>query len=972
MRLYLSVILFWTSLLSVHAQSDYWQQQVRYDITATLDTASHTLKAISKLNYINNSPDQLDTIYFHIWANSMRSKSTPFADQNIKLGMTEFHFAKESQLGGYTSIEASLSDSYKQLSLKYKDTHEEMAYLVLPNGLSSGDSVNMTFVYELDIPEYFARLGVSGSMYNMVAWYPKPAVYDRDGWHTMPYLSLGEFYSEFGDYNVDISVPEGYQVAHSGDAFEEFTAYGMKNYRTTLVDAHDYAWFASPSFDRQSKDVELNNGQVVQIQIYRDSQAGIWEHAMEYAESVLKFMTSYMGDYPYSTLSIVQGEDSGIGGAMEYPSIKMIKSIKTKENLEYYIAHEIAHAWFYGALGSDERTESYFDEGLATFLEQKYTEAKYYGANHYDKILLKAFTSQEKPTLRHVTEGQICRHMHQPLSTPIEELSTLNYGLNAYQIGSTLIAHIESLIGGVETQRAIASFYQEWKFKHPTYSDLLRHIERESGLFLDGYDDIIAGKQVDWSISKVEDHTIHIVNEGEAKVQVPVLIKYEDESSERIITAPREVYQKITKSKKIKSVIIDPEHTSLDINRTNNRHPGPSIAVKFVPGLDRSDQSEIYVSPLLGYNANDGILLGFSAYNSTFPAKDLKWNITPFYGVHTGELVGQSWISYDTRPQASWIRKIQYRLGVKSFSFFHDEGTDEFRRYFRIDPAIILHHKHSPASKKYSKTALRQLAVLDEVNIGVEGADYLKQYITRLSHTRYNFDALQPSELTVSAEYNRYSLPGFDLNQYVKLGLDYRYGIKYNVHKQIDFRLFAATFLYNTRRESSSFDGLLTKGSIALLSQGFTDYSHDDYFLDRKGNSKNSYRQVGFHGGGFKDALGQAYSRIGQSNDFAMAINMKTDIPVISHKLPLRLFFDVGYLNTKSFTSDPLEGQLLYSGGVMLQFGDNIFNVYLPILGSSDITDIYAIDNRNLLSKITFSMDLHRFNPWDLIDDFNF
>ncbi len=953
------------------AQSAYWQQQLEYHINAQLDTNTNIIKAECSIQYFNNSPDTLDKIYIHLWANAFSNKTSAFADQALMMGMTDYHFADENQLGGYKDIKVQSPSKKSDLKLIYIDDQKEIAYVPIDEGLPPGREMSMIFNYELKVPSYFARLGKSGDLYNMVAWYPKPAVYDRDGWHTFPYLSIGEFYSEYANYDVTLSAPKDFTIAHSGYETERYINNDYQYVNTRLENAHDYAWFTSPERILEQEKVTLKNNQIVDIKIYRKPGDSIWKDAMQHTKRVLTYMSEYMGDYPYSTLSIVQGDDSSPGGAMEYPSIKIIKNITATDALEYYIAHEVGHAWFYAAIGSNERDESYFDEGLTTFLEQKYTAHYYEGVNYQNKKIPSQLYGRDKPILRHFAEGQLCRHMHQPLTTPVTELSTINYGINAYQIGSTLIEHIESLLGFDDVRDIIRSFYAEWKYKHPKYDDLLHHIEKESGLDLNGYQDILEGHAVDMTIEKVTGNTIILGNSGKPQFEVPLLIEYEDGTTERINVEPNANNISLSQSKKIKSAILDPDQTSLDTHPENNRYPRPGIGIKIFPSFDSARKKDIYINPLLGYNSYDGVMLGLSIYNSTFPAKDLKWNITPFFGASSKNIIGQSWISYDTRPKSKKIRKIQYRLGAKSFSIANNKDTNIQLRYIRLDPSVSLHHYHSPASKIYSKTTLRHLWTLTEFPFN--GISKFNQNISRITHNRYNFDKLQPNELEVQLEYNKYNAGDFFGTQdYLKLSLDYRHGFLFAKNKRFDIRLFAAKFLMNSQRESSSYNNLLTQGSIALLSQGFTDYSYDDYFIDRQGSAKNAYRQIGYHGGGFKDALGGANGRIGQSNDFAIAINLKSHLPFGPSKNPLKLFFDAGYARTKSFTLDPLEGEMFYSGGVMVEFGDGLLGIYLPIIASSNISDSYKIDNRNFLSRITFSMDLHRFNPWDLVDDYNF
>ena len=125
-------------------------------------------------------------------------------------------------------------------------------------------------------------------------------------------------------------------------------------------------------------------------------------------------------------------------------------------------------------------------------------------------------------------------------------------------------------------------------------------------------------------------------------------------------------------------------------------------------------------------------------------------------------------------------------------------------------------------------------------------------------------------------------------------------------------------------------------------------------------------------GGGFKDALGPQYN-IGMSNDFAASANFSFDLPMaLPAAFPFRPFFDVGYYRTKGTLNDPLQGKTLWSGGLMLSYLDGGLEVYFPLVSSGAINDIYSQLDENIWQRISFSIDLHRLNPWDLIDDLSF
>ena len=187
------------------AEKEYFQQHVSYEIDVQLNDSDHTLSAFEKILYTNNSPDTLTYIWFHIWPNAYKNDSTALAKQLLRLGSTRFHYSKEKDRGYIDSLDFSVNG----LSANW-EVHPEwidVIKLQLPSPLLPSDSVIIETPFFVKLPKIFSRLGHSGKHYEITQWYPKPAVYDKDGWHPMPYLNMGEFYSEFGSFDVTITLP---------------------------------------------------------------------------------------------------------------------------------------------------------------------------------------------------------------------------------------------------------------------------------------------------------------------------------------------------------------------------------------------------------------------------------------------------------------------------------------------------------------------------------------------------------------------------------------------------------------------------------------------------------------------------------------------------------------------------------------------------------------------------------------------
>src|SRR5690606_23281105 len=193
----------------------YFQQEVDHVIDVRLDDRGHVLRGSGTFTYRNNSPNALDTLWIHLWPNAYRDRSTALCAQ--KDGHNEFslHFAQPEDRGFIDSLD--FNSAGQRIDWGYHPTHPDIAWLVLPETLRTGEQTSITTPFRVAVPNaQFSRLGHSGQAYYITQWYPKPAVYNADGLHAMPYLDQGEFYAEYGSYDVSITLPANYVVGATG------------------------------------------------------------------------------------------------------------------------------------------------------------------------------------------------------------------------------------------------------------------------------------------------------------------------------------------------------------------------------------------------------------------------------------------------------------------------------------------------------------------------------------------------------------------------------------------------------------------------------------------------------------------------------------------------------------------------------------------------------------------------------------
>ena len=213
MKIFIITILFASICFGI--RPDYFQQHVAYDIEVTLDDSAHTLQAFEKIVYTNNSPDTLDFIWFHLWPNAYKNTETAFAKQRERFLNTSFIYSKEKKRGYIDSLDFKIDGA--ETTWEYHPDWIDVAKVQLPQSLQPGGKITIETPFFVKLPKVFSRLGHTGKHYEITQWYPKPAVYDHLGWHPMPYLDMGEFYSEFGSFDVKITLPENYRVMATGD-----------------------------------------------------------------------------------------------------------------------------------------------------------------------------------------------------------------------------------------------------------------------------------------------------------------------------------------------------------------------------------------------------------------------------------------------------------------------------------------------------------------------------------------------------------------------------------------------------------------------------------------------------------------------------------------------------------------------------------------------------------------------------------
>jgi hypothetical protein len=520
-RLFIILIVYFTTSTAI-CQQPYWQQRVNYSIDVALNDTAHTLDGFVKMIYFNNSPDTLRFIWFHLWPNAYKNDRTAFSDQLLENGRTDFYFSNSEQRGYINQLNFKVNNT--TASTEDHPQHQDIIKLVLPQPLLPGSSAEINTPFHIKLPYNFSRGGHVGQAYQATQWYPKPAVYDRKGWHPMPYLDQGEFYSEFGDYEVRITLPANYIVAATGElqnpqqrltnpvAKKETGGKPVKKGQQNMLapkpkreevfppsdtqmlthifkqqHVHDFAWFADKRFLTKSDTLSLPSGRVINLGVYYlPSKKDIWQKSIGYMKTTILSRSRWLGEYPYNTVHVVEAK-TPFGGGMEYPTITCISPMSTDDELESVIEHELGHNWNYGILASNERIHAWMDEGVNTFYDNRY-DAMYKAAGGTNKQSGSFFNRRVPDDMQDVLLRTITGiQADQPVETPSDEFTNINYGLISYYKAGQWLKLLEQQLGATMFDSCMHEFYRQWKFKHPYPEDLKRVLETVSGKNLDEY-----------------------------------------------------------------------------------------------------------------------------------------------------------------------------------------------------------------------------------------------------------------------------------------------------------------------------------------------------------------------------------------------------------------------------------------------------------------------------------------------------
>lgn len=984
---------------------DYWQQTVNTSIDVTLDDKNHMLRGFEEITYVNESPNTLTYIYIHLWPNAYKHDHTPFAEQQYRNKETKFYFAKDQERGFIDSLQFTIDG--ESVNYVVSENAPDIARLDLPKPLPHGQTIRISTPFRVKIPIVFSRLGHTGQAYFISQWFPKPAVYDKKGWHPISYLDQGEFYSEFGAYDVRITLPKNYVVMATGNlqtkseqqwldslstaALPKDTLYNksypassteMKTIEFKEGNVHDFAWFADKRWIVRKDTVAVpGTGDVVTAySAFLPGYQRSWKNGVKYLKGTVRYYSKWVGPYPYKTIKAVQG-DMSAGGGMEYPTVTIID--RTVGGSKDVIVHEAGHNWFYGIIGSNERDHAWMDEGMNSFYEQKTTHAMALDTNYTpqipdslkDKFKKKGVTvtvSAEDNPINWAYYQMASTNEDQAIEQTSENFKYINYGVDVYYKTAMMMEWLESYMGEKEFEEGMHEYYNIWKFRHPYPEDFKTVMQGYSSKPIDWFfESLKTDRKIDYKITGVSNREgktqINLINKSDVAGPARIDAYLKDSIVGTTWTPPFESSATAQLPDSVKEwdrlslsrVIPDAKKTNNHYRRNGLFHRG-GIQLKPFVNTTLGQKEKIFVLPALGYNQYDGFELGLLFHNATFPERRFKYMLAPMYGFGSKDIIGAGSIGYSFFPRRTF-KEILLQADAKSFHYDRTKvNIPEYlhARYLKVAPSLSFTFRENRATSPVTRrfTLKGYMINEDEYNYTFSTTDSLFRPGIQTQQNVYGvLRYLHRNDRTFNPFNYSAELQGHQ--DFVKLNVEGNLRVDYHLkNKGLHIRAYAGKFIALNNNAPAI-------GRYYLNSSytGVNDYLYDDTYFGRTETNNIWAQQISMREGGFKVPTPLYANPIGRSDDWLAAVNLKTDLPL--KWLPVRLFFDIGtFANAGKL--NPSGSKLIYDGGVEIHALRNILAVYVPFIMSEDLRDyMKTIHGKNAFGKsIVFSIQLHNIN----------
>ena len=984
----------------INAQ-DYFQQEVDYTIQVELDDQTHFLSGVVKIEYTNNAPKALTELYFHLPPNAYKNNQTYLAKEQFRQEGKHYLFSIYSQSGFIDSLDFTAND--QEIKWNYHKNHIDICRLELNKTLKTGETITIRTPFRVKIPlAVTSRMGHVGQSYKISQWFPRPAVYNAEGWHVNPYRDLGKSYSEYGSFDVSITLPVNYLVAAPGQLTTRsekkrlnqiakqtrqklgFNADDMtipesrrelKTIRYEADSITDFVWFADKRYHLLTNEVTLPRSQkkVTIRTFFTNEQADLWQYAHTYISQAIQNYSVWYGNYPYDSFTAVTGVPGSDADNESYPAITSTKFSETKQQLEQSIIQGLSHSWFSGMLNFDPKNYPFLSEGLAKFSEIRYLRNKYgkenYLQNYYNlndnmAAVLRMTHLKHTDGAEQMYYFNARKNTDQPTNTSIENITSANYYGITQAKTAKAFQHLSEYLGKNQFDRLMQDFFSEWKYKHPKPEDLEEIFRKKSSKDLSWFFENIlkTNKKTDYLILRHKSNKVLLKNKG--TIAAPLIIKgfhkgdvqfskwFEGFEGKQWLDIPPGRYEKI---------IIDPGHVMLELYRKNNTLKTQGLFKRMEPlklqfaGLFSNPQyTELNYLPALAWNSYDKLMMGMLLYDPPLPPDKFDYFLSPLYSIGTNNFGGKGHAAFNMYPN-HLFQEIQMKISGKRFGYsdYYNESYNQLQGElnFRFS-------NNQYTTPGCNEIKLKSTYATDIVDIlgrihGLEEQPLSYNHFLEASFIHdYSDKSINPYSFQAGLEWSE---------RFMKTSFEAKYKYSYYMKEGLSVRLFGGMFLDKNESLPWNYAFHLSGGN------GWQDYKYEHTFLGRfegplDENANQLYVQQYYpEEGGFT-----VYSPLGSTKDWLLSLNINSVLPIID-ALPIHVYANAGaFGNSRSIPDKYISNKTwAYEGGIKFSFLSAV-DIYFPVFASENLKQASQYITNRYGEKIRFHVKFDLLNSRNL------
>jgi len=649
------------------------------------------------------------------------------------------------------------------------------------------------------------------------------------------------------------------------------------------------------------------------------------------------------------------------------PGITVISNSGRDMPLEMVIMHEVGHNWFYGILGSNERAYPWMDEGINTFSEMRYMVSKYPDNRLYKMLTdnqnfakLLGIEDNSYPTMHRISYLlNARRNLDIPIMSHTNEFADMNYGGIAYSKAGLCFYYLKEYLGEDLFNTIMQDYFETWKYKHPYPKDLQAIFEKHTDLDLAWFfgDILNTTKKVDYRIVKAKRDKVLVKNKGQIKAPVLVYERMTDNkvSSQWVPGFEGKQWLDLKNPGKTEKVQLFDEkipelysHNNYSSTKGLLRKLDP-INLRLLGIIEKPGSSPINFLPAAGWNYYNRFMLGGMLYSNLVPLPKFEYQLVPLYSFGTGDLAGTGKIQYHLLPYSNLFQRISFYVAARQFAFRYDAPGSYYQKLsgglnFRFTRKVNKNPVDNNLKLTYAYAS-------DYTSLFSGNRSFNQYYQLEFDHT--NKRKIDPYAFQL----------GFNgSDEFGKVSIEADYKHVYIYQNSLDVRFFGGAFLYR----NNDLSGVYNFSTSGIT--GSNDYMFDNLYLARFEDPASKLaisNQFAVSDGGFS-----AYSPFGSSNEYMLAINISSSLP-IDKNIPIQFYLNAStYGKTVKIADWESGDSFLYEGGVKLHLIKDVFEVYAPLFVADDIDKYLNEVTDNYFQRIRFTLQLNELNLFDKAREF--